>query len=151
MRKLLTLSIAFALGTTSARADDVEPYQPVNLPACEVVTLRDGTQACAYRDIEDWKAVLRVDAEVTTARRQLAARADELTALRDQVAAYQSALAVRETGLEMCQRSLGAERDALAERDRLYQNERAKPRWGTWASWGLAAVAGGVAIGLAVR
>ena len=146
------LSTACVIGATFGRAvADDEPYQPVHLPACEVFELADGRKVCGYTDIADWRAVLRVDAEVTQLRALVATDVVQLGAAREQVALLEHALAVRESGLDACQRSLAGERVALKERDRLYQRERARPRWGTWLSWGAATVAGGVALGLVLN
>lgn len=112
------------------------------------MTLPGGVRVCAYRDVADWRAVLEVDAEATRLRAQVATDAVQLTAAGDKAAALTAALDVREAGLAACQRSIEGERAALVERDRLYQRERARPRWGTWLSWGTAAIAAGVAVGL---
>jgi hypothetical protein len=146
MRTILLLSLAFALGTTSvATADDLTPR---NLPDCTKYTVPGVGTVCGYSGLEDWKAVLRADAELTHLRELATAAAAEAQAQRDRADALAAALAVREDGVRRLTVQLNRERDALAERDRLYQRERARPRWGTWISWGVAAVAVGVAGGI---
>ena len=146
MRLPWLLSLAFALGMTSAAT--AEPVAPRNLPDCtKFVVVGVGT-VCGYSALEDWKAVLVADVELTHLRALTAAQAEEVAAQRERADALAEALEIREAGVQRLTVQLDRERDALAERDRLYQRERARPRWGTWVSWGVAAVAVGAAGGL---
>lgn len=151
MIRISLLSIAFALGMTSAASgDDAEPYQPVHLPSCEVFRVPGVGDVCGYRDVASWRAVLRVDADLTEARAVAAAAAARADAETERAAALAAALKIREGSVANLQRSLAAERAALKERDRQYQHEIHRPRWGTWLAWGVAVAATGVAIGVTV-
>lgn len=107
-------------------------------------------EVCGYRDVAAWRAVLRVDADLTEARAVAAAAAARADAEAERATALEAALRVREGALAGLQRSLAAERAALKERDRQYQHEIHRPRWGTWLAWGVAVAASGVAIGVTV-
>lgn len=149
MTRILLLSIACVLGTTSARGDDA-PYQPVHLPSCEVFRVPGVGEVCGYRDVAAWRAVLRADADLTESRAIAAAAAARADAEAERAAALDAALKIREGTVAGLQRSLAAERAALKERDRQYQHEIHRPRWGTWLAWGVAVAATGVAIGVTV-
>lgn len=139
----MPLLIAFALGVMclTARAEPVDPpwgYFPVNVPQCQKYTVPGLGTVCGYFDVENWKAVLRADIELTLARSQVDITARQAVAAREEATALRDALAIREAALAASQRSLELERANLKERDRMYRSELHRPRWGSWASWGLA-------------
>lgn len=147
MRQIYALSIAFALGLTStvAFADDV--YAPRVVPPCKVYKTSAG-DVCGYLDIEDWKTVLRVDAELVHAREQLKIETElvalltlQLTELKDQTAVYansQSILVQRNSDLTK----------QLLDLDLKYQQERVKPSWGSPVAWTIAGVSTSILAGV---
>lgn len=141
------LSLAFVLGMTSAATADVHPQ---NLPDCVKYQVPGVGTVCGYADLEQWKAVLRADAELTHQRELAAAAAKEAAAEHARAEALADALVIREGADKYMRDRLEETRRHLEERDRLYQKERARPRWGTWISWGVAAIAVGVAGGVAI-
>lgn len=135
--------------STPARADGPEVYQPQVVPACKVHKTPEG-EVCGYLDIEDWKRVLVVDAEVVSARIQLknelaklAAMTTQLTELHGQVDIYASSQAL------LVQRNSALTTQLLAL-DWKYQQERVKPRWGSPVAWTLAAVTTSILAGVVI-
>lgn len=133
--------------STPALADDV--YQPKVIPACKVYKTTAG-DVCGYLNIEDWKTVLRVDAEVVHLREQLRIEAErnaaltiQLTELKGQIATYansQSILVQRNTDLT----------NQLLDLDLKYQKERAKPSWGSPIAWTIAGVSTSLLAGVLI-
>lgn len=140
------LSIVFVLGATSiqARADDV--YKPQIVPTCKVYKTSAG-DVCGFLDIEDWKSILKADAELVHSRIQLKNEGDrfatltlQLTELKGQVDVYansQSILVQRNTDLSK----------QLIDLDLKYQQERVKPSWGSPIAWTIAGVSTSILVG----
>ncbi len=154
MTKCLPTSIAFALLTCLAATSAAEPYRPKVVPQCEIYDLADGRAVCGYvveqadgtETLDQWKEVLRVDAELVVLRHQDGLRRRKLAELSVQASAAVAALAAAERALEVVERRNGDLTRQLIETDRKYQEERVKPRIG--GGWGWAA-AGLFAVGLA--
>ena len=148
MTKCWTPSIAFALLTCLAATSNAEPYRPKILPECKVYPLADGREVCGYvvkladgtETAEEWKAVLRVDAELVVLRHQDGLRRRKLAELSIQASEAVAALAAAERALEVVERRNGDLTRQLIETDRKYQNERVKPRIGGGWGWGAAAL-----------
>lgn len=143
MRKIWLLSLAFVAGMMSAAHADQRsdaPYQPKHVPVCTKYMVPGVGQICGYSDIEDWKTILKVDAELTELRAEVDAVTHEAASQALRAQALADALALRQADLDASRRTVDLERANLKERDRLYQNEKARPRWGTKLSWGLAGV-----------
>lgn len=124
--------------TSPALADDV--YEPQVVPACTKYTVPGVGTICGYANVEDWKAVLEVDAELVLRREQAkkeAARADALDlqvkSLQAQVQTY------ARTQVMLVERTEKLTVDLIAL-DKKYQNERVRPSWGSPVAWTLAAV-----------
>jgi hypothetical protein len=120
----------------------------VNLPNCTVYKIDIGGQVCGFENIDDWKLVLKADADLTDARAKLkneqAVEADlikQRDLLNVQLAAYadsQSILIARHNKLT----------DDLIALDKKYQEERVKPQWGNPIAWTIAAVSTAVLLGV---
>lgn len=148
MRKTWLLSIAFAVGPTSALAD---PYQPTIIPGCQRLTLRSGEEACGYLEIAEWKSVLAADSELAMRRRQDEARDGAIVALRGEATALRSAIEHERAARGLIEQDRGRLRVDLVETDRLLQAERVKPRLGTGAPWWLVeGMAGALAVAVVV-
>jgi hypothetical protein len=103
---------------------------------------------CGYINLEDWKTVLKVDAEVVHLREQLrieaersAALALQLTELKSQVDTYahsQSILVHRADDLTK----------KLLDLDLKCQQERVKPSWRSPLAWTIAGVSTSVLAGV---
>lgn len=153
MPKFWTPSIAFALLTCLAATSAAEPYRPQVVPQCEVYDLADGREVCGYvvkqadgtETLDQWKEVLRVDAELVVLRRADGLRRRKLAELSVQVSAAVVALAAAERALELVEDRNDDLTRQLIETDRKYQEERVKPRIGGGWAW---AAAGLVAAGL---
>ncbi len=105
---------------------------------------------CGYVNIDDWKAVLEVDAELIHQRvvakkegERAANLALQVTSLQDQVATYakSQALLVARTD------KLSSDLIAL---DKKYQLERVKPMWGSPVAWTVAAISTSLLAGMLV-
>ena len=100
MPKFWTPSIAFALLTCLAATSAAEPYRPQVVPQCEVYDLADGREVCGYvvkqadgtETLDQWKEVLRVDAELVVLRRADGLRRRKLAELSVQVSSYSGGL-----------------------------------------------------------
>ena len=151
MRLICALSIAFALGVTSipAFADDTAPYQPQVVPPCKVYKTTVG-DVCGYLNIEDWKLVLKADAELVHLKIQLRNDGEraallvlQLAELRKQVETYansQSILVQRNSDLTK----------QLLDLDLKYQQERVRPSWGSPLAWTIAGVSTSILAGVLI-
>jgi hypothetical protein len=136
--------------STRAQADE-QPYKPAIVPECKSFIVPGVGEVCGFLDVEDWKKVLKADAELVHSRGRLKkeeARAANLMAqvksLRDQVAVY------AET-----QHALVAQNDKLTkdliDLDKKYQDERVRPRWGSPVAWTIAAVSTSILAGVLIE
>lgn len=149
MRLIYALSIAFALGVTSTPVFADDPYQPQVVPPCKVYKTTAG-DLCGYLNIEDWKLVLKADAELVHLRIQLRSEAEraalltlQLTELKGQVATYANSQSI------LVQRN-GDLTKQLLDLDLKYQQERVKPTWGSPIAWTIAAVSTSILAGVLV-
>jgi len=141
------LSIAFVLGATPAFAD---PIEPKIVPKCSLVKAADGSEVCAYT-LEEWKLVLKADAELFSNRTLLAKEKERTTSLTLQVNDLKS-----QVGVCLDSQKLLIERDNkltqdLIDLDWKYQKERVKPKWGSPLAWSLAAVSTSILAGFLVK
>lgn len=151
MLRIYGLSIAFVLGVTSIQAQADDPYQPVNLPACKVFKTTAGKEVCGFENIDDWKAILHVDAELTHVRAQLQAVAvrtldleKKIDLLNTQISAY------AQNQLVLSQRDDKLTKE-LIDLDKKYQDERVKPRWGNPVAWTIAGVSTAILAGFVIN
>ena len=126
-----------------ARGDEPDPatYAPQALPPCRSFALA-GEEACAYRTIEEVRALYLADVELVERRatepllrRQIAA----LTEAHRQAAARADAEAVARAALEERRAVLVT---SYLDLDRRYQAERVRPRIGGRWGWTVAAALG---------
>lgn len=145
------LWIAFVLGATSrpTLADPAapgEPYRTQIIPTCERYVLLAGGEVCGYRDLEQWKALARADAELVLCRAtepQVLAAVDALSA---EAAALKSALDHESRALGIALADRTRLREELLAKDKELQDERVKPRiGGSRVPWVIAA---GLAVAL---
>jgi len=118
--------------------------EPTNIPDCTKYTLPDGRVVCGYVNIEDWKNVLRADAELTAGKDLLRLEREKVVELRSQIDSFRGQVAAYERALSVLKQRNRELTVDLLETDRKYQNERVKPKWGNplaWATAGLAAAA----------
>ena len=142
MKLICVLLTAFALGTTPAFADPVEPKI---IPKCSLAG-----DLCGYT-LGEWKLVLKADAELFHLRERLKkelVRSSQLSvqniALQGQVTAYKS----NQDVLGQRNKELT---EQLIELDRKYQNERVKPRWGDPLAWTAAGIATSLLAGFFIK
>ena len=149
-------SIAFALVTfLAASSVGAEPYRPKIAPECKVYPLADGREVCGYivkladgtETMDEWQAVLRVDAELVVRRKDAQLQAKREVELQGQIGDLRAALEACGTGTAALKDRNAELTKQLIERDRLYQNERVKPRWGGALAWGSAAVMAAALVG----
>jgi hypothetical protein len=140
MRLICALSIAFAIGATSAAQADEPKYVPRLVPPCKIYVVPKVGEVCGYADIEDWKTVLRIDAELVhsrtfleQAKRHAENLASQIQTLQGQVHAYGESIKI------LTERNAKLTADLIAL-DRKYQDERVTPRWGSPVAWAIAAV-----------
>ena len=130
---------------SAARADGL--HDPKNFPACKVVTLPGGVLACAFVNLEDWKAVLLADAELTH-QRALAKKSTELVEnLSLQVASLEGQVSSLEGVRELLADRNKELTDELLATDKHLQQELAKPPWGSTIAWTVAAVSASLLVG----
>jgi len=135
MKLTCVLLTVLALGQTPAFADDLLPK---TLPACELKQV-GGEQLCTYT-LENWKLVLKSDAELIHLRTQLKNESARSAELAKQAEILQGQIDVHgETRKLLVEREAKLTKDII-DLDRKYQLERVKPRWGNPVAWGIAAV-----------
>lgn len=145
--------IVFVAGMTFSTAAAEEVYKPAVVPQCKMYSTPEG-EVCGYIDIEDWKTVLRADAELIHLRvaeakekERTSNLSSQVESLRKQIDAYadsQSKLLSRNELLT----------GELIKLDRSYQDERVKPRIGAPVAWAVAGISlaalGGVLLAMVV-
>jgi hypothetical protein len=105
---------------------------------------------CGYLNIEDWKLVLKADAELVHARVQLRNEGErialltlQLSELKGQVATYANSQSI------LVQRN-GELTKQLLDLDLKYQQERVKPTWGSPLAWTIAGVSTSILAGVLI-
>jgi len=136
MRLIYALSIVFALGVTSAHADG---YTPQAVPPCTLFQTPAG-EVCGYLNIEDWKLVLKADAELVHLRVRVKNDSDRAVVLDLQIAEMH-----RQNSIYAGSQTILLERNTtlskqLLDLDLKYQQERVKPAWGSTLAWSVAGV-----------
>lgn len=129
-----------------AAADD--QVRPSNFPNCTKYLIAVGGLVCGYENIEDWKTVLRADAELTDLRERLKSeqqRSALLTEQLDQAVKEAVARAGAESVLKTQNTKLTNDLIALDEK---YQKERVKPTWGSPVAWTIAGVSTAMLAGI---
>jgi hypothetical protein len=133
--------------STPALAEDV--YTPKAVPSCKVYKTTAG-DVCGFLNIEDWKTILKVDAELVHLREKLrieearsASLTLQLTELRGQVATYANSQSI------LVQRSSELTKQLL-DLDLKYQQERVKPSWGSPLAWTIAGVSTSILAGVLI-
>jgi hypothetical protein len=154
---VLFLAVMAVACEAAAHADEPgDLVAPAIVPQCLVYRVPLG-QVCGYlvatpdgaeaAGMEQWRDVLRADAELVATResvRLLTQKADLLFGQTQDLLAAFTAMKTAVAALEG--RNAQLMRD-LIEKDRLYQNERVKPRFGSPLAWTTAAVLGAVLAG----
>lgn len=135
--------------TFPAAAD--EPVRPANFPNCTKYQIAVGGLVCGYENIEDWKLVLRADAELTHVREQL--KNEEV---KDALLHVQLEQAVKEAAARSGAESILKTQNEkltndLIALDEKYQKERVKTVWGSPIAWGLAAVSTALLAGFVIH
>ena len=146
MRLTCALSTIFVLGATSTLALAEDVYRPQVIPPCSVYVTPAG-EVCGYLALEDWKAVLRADAELVHARirlkndaERLSATGIQLTELRAQVVAFDSSLsALKQRNVDLTKQ--------LVDLDLKYQQERASSGFWSPLPWAIAGITTAVLAG----
>ena len=133
--------------STPALADDV--YAPKVVPSCKVYKTTTG-EVCGFLNIEDWKLVLKADAELVHSRIQLKNEGEraalltlQLTELKGQVATYANSQSI------LVQQSVALTKQLL-DLDLKYQQERVKPTWGSPLAWTIAGVSTSILAGVLI-
>lgn len=121
---------------TPAQAQD---YEPKTLPQCHIYFI-DGKSICGYADVEDWKLVLKSDAELVHLRNKVRFMEEFQSNQEGQLQSLN-----RQLDLSAEQAAvLGAENTQLTKDlialDKKYQDERVKPQWGSTVAWSIAGI-----------
>lgn len=149
MKLICVLLTVFVLGVTPAYADETK-YFPQVIPACTLVKAADKSMVCAYT-IDEWKEVLKVDAEVVSLRINLKHEQYKNVLLHQQKTSLHIQLnAFADSQKVMSDRILKVT-DKLIAKDKKYQNERVKPRLGSPAAWMITAISVSLATGFIVK
>jgi len=135
------LSIAFVLGGTPAFADG---YEPKIVPKCKLAG-----DFCGYT-LGEWKLVLKVDAELVSARVQLKLQDQKVTLLEEQKKDLLRQAEAISASNDLLIASNDKLRTDLIALDKKYQDERVRPRWGSPLAWTAAAVSTSVLAGFLV-
>ena len=117
--------------------------------------LADGRDVCGYvvkqadgtETLDEWREVLRVDAELVVLRETTRLQTEREGELQGQIGDLRAALVASGQGVSALKERNAELTKQLIERDRLYQNERVKPRWGGAIAWGTAAVLAATLVG----
>lgn len=127
-----------------------EDLRPKNLPQCVKYTVAAGV-VCGYEDLEDWKSVLRADAELTLLREKLKSEkaASEQVAIQLQAAIAEAG--AREHGETILKEQNDKLTKDLIKLDEKYQTERVKPAWGSPIAWTIAGVSTAILAGFVVH
>lgn len=136
--------------TSLVRADD-PPYRPRIVPQCTKYKLKDGTEICGYENVEDWKKVLEADAELVLLRETAAKKGDDANNLAQQVLTLRGQVDACTDNVKILVTRNEKVTNQLIDLDKKYQDERVKPQWGSWVSWGLAAVSTSILAGVLIK
>lgn len=120
---------------TVARADD--PYEPQVVPKCTVYQVAGG-EICGYT-MDEWKVVLRADAELVSTRILLAKEKARANSLSYQVGDLRNALEVYAENQKLLVANMNKLTTDLIACDKDLQDERVKPRIGSPVAWTIAA------------
>lgn len=106
---------------------------------------------CGYTDIDDWKTILKVDAELVSNRTLLAKEKERTANLTLQVKTLEGQVGTCEDNQRvLVERSSKLTTDLIAL-DKKYQNERVKPRWGSPLAWTIAGVSTSILAGIFLK
>lgn len=138
-------------------ASYADPVEPAIVPQCRVYAVTGFGQVCGFLvatpdgaeapGMEQWRQVLRADAELVEKREQvrlLTEKSDLLLGQAQDLLAAFDAMKRAVGALE--NRNAELLRDLIAK-DKLYQEERVKPRWGSPFAWTTAAALAAVLVG----
>lgn len=128
-----------------------QPVTPENFPPCKTYVLADKTTVCGYSNVEDWKKVLKADAELTAKKKMLDLEVKHVADLLVQVFNYEGQVKALQSTIQIQKDQVNKLITDLLKTDQLYQQERIKPRWGSAIAWTTAAVAAAVLTGFVLK
>ena len=132
---------------TPASAD--ESYEPKVIPKCSIYKV-GGQEICGFT-FEEWKEVLRADAELVHVRNLLEKEKTRTELLREQIDAFKKQIEeYAKSQALLLERNEKLTAD-LISLDKKYQDERVKPRLGSPVAWTITAVAVAVLGGYVVN
>jgi hypothetical protein len=108
-------------------------------------------QMCGYTDLEDWKLVLKADAELVSKRALLAKEKERTANLALQVGTLAGQVGKCAGNQEVLTERNSKLTQDLIKKDKLYQNERVKPRWGSPVAWTIAGLSTSVLAGIMLK
>lgn len=138
--------IVFVLGATSTQAHAEDSYQPQTLPACKVYVTAAG-EVCGYLAIDDWKTVLRADAELVHRRTQQQLLVERTTLMDQQIAALREQFEAQTSSRAILIDHNAKLTKKILELDVKYQDERTKSGWGDPLAWTIAGVSTSILVG----
>ena len=114
-------------------------YVPRIIPKCEVQALKSGETGCVY-NLEQVKELYKIDSELFSLRASF-----ELQKAKSEILSSSLTKVQEQSRLSLTNVKLFKDRNAelttqLIESDRKLQLELARPRWGSYIAWGVAAV-----------
>lgn len=112
-------------------------YEPKEIPKCEVKALKDGTKGCVYT-LEQVKKLYEVDAALVAAKKKI-----PLLEQKNKLQGSVIEKTQKQLDLSLANTKLYYDRnkkltEQLLKTDKELQYEKAKPRWGSYISWGVA-------------
>lgn len=107
----------------------------------------EGGTVCGYDDVEDWKLVLRSDAELVMLRGKVRVLEESETNLTLQVESLQEQVNLsQQQSAILSSENIRLTKELIAL-DKKYQEERVKPAWGSTLSWSIAGISTAALLG----
>jgi transcriptional antiterminator Rof (Rho-off) len=125
-----------------------QPVKPQLIPECKVFATRTHGEVCGYTKMADVAELYKLDAELVLRRAEVELLKQKVAELIKQRDNYKIALDAERRAAQIIRDRMAALTKQLIETDRKLQLALVRPRWGTGLSWGIAAAAVGVLLGV---
>lgn len=114
-------------------------YTPQIVPKCTVLEVSPGNKRCVY-SLDDVKLLYQIDTELLKLQRETALQTQKITTQRNIINWQREQLRLSEENTALFHKRTEDLTKQYLEKDRMLQMTLAKPRWGHYMVWGIAAM-----------
>ncbi len=114
-------------------------YTPQIVPKCTVLEISPGQKRCVY-NLDDVKLLYHIDTELLKLQKETMLQTEKIKTQRNIMLWYQEQFKLSEESVKLFSKRIDDLTKMYIRKDKKLQMELARPRWGHYMAWGLAAM-----------